>query len=90
MTEDERIDAFLAGSPFAVVGASQDPAKYGNKVLRMYQQKRKKVFPVNPKGGSIEGLLAYSDLHALPEPVHGISLITQPQVTEKVVDEAVE
>lgn len=84
------IDAFLAGSPFAVVGASTDRAKYGNKVLRVYQQNNKAVYPVNPKGGQIEGLTTYTDLASLPELPHGVSIITPPAITEQVVREAVE
>ncbi len=36
MTVQNRIDSFLAGKRFAVVGASRDRAKYGNKVLRAW------------------------------------------------------
>ncbi len=90
MDTQARIDAFLAGSPHAVVGASQDRAKYGNKVLRVYQQHNRPVFPVNPKADEIEGLTAYADLASLPEPekVHGISVITPPQVTATIVEQA--
>lgn len=83
------IDAFLAGEPFAVVGASTDRAKYGNKVLRVYMQNNKPVYPVNPRGGEIEGLKAYPDLASLPVKPHGVSIITPPPVTEKVVEQAV-
>ena len=38
MTLQERIDSFLDGDRYAVVGASQDRNKYGNKVLRCYMQ----------------------------------------------------
>ena len=38
MSMEEKIRAFFAGRRFAVVGASRDRAKYGNKVLRAYQQ----------------------------------------------------
>ncbi len=88
MDVQARIDAFLAGSPHAVVGASQDRAKYGNKVLRVYQQHARPVFPVNPKADEIEGLTAYADLASLPEKVHGISIITPPQVTAAIVEQA--
>jgi predicted CoA-binding protein len=85
---EERIQAFLKGSPHAVVGASTDRDKYGNKVLRVYQQTHRPVYPVNPKADEVEGLKAYPDLASLPEKVHGISVITPPQVTEQVVEQA--
>lgn len=89
-TPREKIDAYLNGSPFAVVGASTDREKYGNKVLRVYQQKQMVAYPINPKAGEIEGLQAYRSLAELPERVHGISITTPPAVTEKIVDEAIE
>ena len=87
-TEDERIQAFLASGSFAVVGASTDRSKYGNKVLRCYQQHGRKVYPVNPKASVVEGLTAYPSLAELPEKVTAISVITPPATTAHVVREA--
>ncbi len=87
-TESERLQAFLASGPFAVVGASTDRSKYGNKVLRCYLQNGKKAYPVNPKAPEVEGLRAYPSLAALPEHVPAISVITPPAATEQVVREA--
>ncbi len=75
------ITAFLAGSPHAVVGASRDRAKYGNKVFRAYQQAGRPAYPVNPAADEIEGCSAYPDLESLPERVYGVSIITQPATT---------
>lgn len=84
-----RIDDFLASGPWAVVGASTDRAKYGNKVLRCYLQKEKlPVWPVHPKEREIEGLQAFPDLASLPATPRAISIITPPKVTAAVVDEA--
>ena len=88
LTEADRIVAFLASGSFAVVGASTDRSKYGNKVLRCYQQHGRKAYPVNPKAPEVEGLRAYPSLAALPEPVSAISVITPPAATEQVVREA--
>jgi predicted CoA-binding protein len=87
-SEAERIQAFLTSGSFAVVGASTDRSKYGNKVLRCYQQHGRKVHPVNPKVPEVEGLRAYPSLAALPGPVPAISVITPPAATEQVVREA--
>jgi predicted CoA-binding protein len=88
MTLDEQIEQFLAGSPHAVVGASRDRAKYGNKVLRVYMQNQRPVYPVNPNAETVEGLTCYPDLASLPEKVHGISIVTPPHVTEQIVEQA--
>ena len=67
-SEAALIQDFLAAGPWAVVGASTDRSKYGNKVLRCYQQAGKSpVYPVHPKEREIEGLAAYPSLTALPE-----------------------
>lgn len=87
-TQQQQIDAFLAGSPFAVVGASTDRAKFGNKALRAYQQAGLEVYPVNPSGGEIEGLTAYPDLASLPVKPHGVSIVTPPAVTERIIEQA--
>lgn len=83
-----RISAFLAAPTYAVVGASRDRNKYGNKVLRCYQQNERTVFPVNPGASDVEGLTAYPSLTDLPKAVESVSIITPPHVTETIVDDA--
>jgi len=84
----DAIADFLAGTTYAVVGASNDRWKYGNKVLRCYLQNGRTAIPVNPNATIVEGLAAVPDLLSLPEPVHGVSIITQPEITEQIVEEA--
>ncbi|MEM1452880.1 MAG: CoA-binding protein [Planctomycetota bacterium] len=86
----ELIDRFLAEGPYAVVGASSDRMKFGNRVLRSYMEHDLPAFPVNPTQSQIEGLDAYASLADLPEPVRHVSIITPPAVTESVVEEAAE
>ena len=84
----EAITSFLESGPFAVVGASTDRSKYGNKVLRCYQQHGKEVYPIHPKAAEVEGQKAHAALADLPVKVKAISVITPPAVTERVVREA--
>ncbi len=86
---EARIQAFLESGPFAVMGASSNREKYGNKVLRCYLQHGKEVFPINPRAEEIEGLKAYPSLASLPKQVRAISVITPPAITETVVREAI-
>lgn len=90
MTLQEQIDAFFSGQPHAVVGASRDRFKYGNKVFRAFLQNDRAVYPVNPNTEKVEECETFPSLSALPESVHGISVITHPDVTEKIVEEAAE
>ena len=88
MTGDPLIQDFLSGKVFAVAGASQDRAKYGNKVLRCYLQNGRRAIAVNPRLTDVEGAPCVKDLASLPEPVHGLSIITPPPVTERLVETA--
>jgi uncharacterized protein len=89
MTIDEAIQQFLAVNAFAVAGASNDRNKYGNKVLRVYLQNHKKVYPINPRESVIEGVPCYRSIADLPDEAISLSIITPPSVTEKIVDQAI-
>ena len=84
----EIIDDFLSEGPWAVVGASTNRDKYGNKVFRAYAQSGREAWPINPRAEEIEGSKCYPDLGSLPEVPRGISIITPPKITEEVVAEA--
>jgi predicted CoA-binding protein len=88
MAVRRQIDEFLAAKAFGVVGASSRREKYGNKVLRCYLQNGRKAIPVNPAEAEIEGIACVKTVTDLPDEVTSISIITPPQVTEKVVDAA--
>lgn len=82
------IEAFLAGGPHAVVGASRDRTKIGYRVLQAYLQAGRPVYPINPAAADIDGVLTYADLALVPEPIHGLSVITPPKVSEAIVEKA--
>jgi uncharacterized protein len=90
MTTQEKIDRFLKSPAFGVVGASTNPAKYGNKVVKAYKQNNLDAIPVNPKADEIEGLRCVSQVSDLPNDVASISIITPPSVTEQVIEQAIE
>jgi predicted CoA-binding protein len=89
MTIDEQIKQFLAAPAFAVVGASNDPDKYGHKCFKCLLQDGRKAYPINPRAKEVLTHPAFSDLAGLPEKVESISVITPPAVTEIVVDDAI-
>jgi len=51
----------------AIVGASADRSKYGAKSVRAHLRQGYKVFPINPKGGEVEGLPVYTSLSDIPK-----------------------
>ena len=81
----DAIDMFLSSEKFAVAGASTNREKYGNKVLRVYQQRNLAVIPVNPKADEVEGLPAVSSVDQLPDDVQALSIVTPPSITLPVV-----
>lgn len=84
-----RIETFFTSPAYAVVGVSNNREKYGNKVLRVYLQKHKKVYPVHPKEKEIEGLPCIDEIKNLPDEVKSLSVITPPPITERIVEQAI-
>ena len=85
----ESIDRFLRSPAYGVVGASRQRHKYGNKVLRCYQQNGRRAIAVNPHETEVEGAPCVASVRDLPDDVRSISIIKQPAVTEQVIREAV-
>lgn len=85
----ERIREFLAAPAFAVVGASDDPSKFGHRCYAACLRHGLKAYPVNPNAATVLGNPAYPDLLSLPERVGAVSIVTPPRVTERVVEDAI-
>jgi hypothetical protein len=72
----------------AILGASSDRSKFGNKSLRAHLRAGYDVYPVNPKGGRIEGLAAYATLAEVPvERLDRASVYLPPAIGLSVLDE---
>lgn len=70
----------------AVVGASNDPSKYGNIIVRNLSGKGFMVLPVNPKEKEIAGLQAYPTVQNIEGKVDLVVFVTPPQVSMKVLE----
>ncbi len=64
----------------AIIGASNDRAKFGNKAVRAFQQQGYAVYPVNPKESAIEGMPAYKSIRDVPVRPGLISVYLPPPV----------
>lgn len=62
----------------AILGASTNPEKYGNKAVRAFAEKGFTVFPVNPRANVIEGWDCQPDIASLPERPDVVSLYLPP------------
>jgi predicted CoA-binding protein len=58
----------------AVVGASSDRHKFGNRAVRAFLRQGYDVRPVNPNEETIEGLTVYPTIADVPGPVDVVSL----------------
>lgn len=83
------IDRFLAVGSFAVVGASNDRAKYGNKVLRCYRQHGLPVAAVNPKESEVEGVRCFARLQDVPPPTPAVSIVAPPAAARSILADAI-
>jgi predicted CoA-binding protein len=73
----------------AVVGASADRGKFGNKAVRAFLNAGFEVYPVNPNAGQVEGLKAYPSLLDVPPGrVDRVTVYVPPEAGLKVLDEA--
>lgn len=71
----------------AIIGASTDRSKYGNKAVRAFMDGGWTVYPVNPKADTVEGLKAYASIRDVPEPVDRVSMYVPPAVGKAMLDD---
>ena len=69
----------------AVIGASNDRSKYGNKAVRAFLQQGYIVYPINPKESAIEGQRAYKSIQEIPVRPHRVSVYLPPAVLLKLL-----
>jgi predicted CoA-binding protein len=69
----------------AIIGASNDPRKFGNKAVRAFLQQGFTVYPVNPNETEVEGIEAYKSIREVPERPFMISVYVPPQVLVKLL-----
>jgi predicted CoA-binding protein len=69
----------------AIIGASADRAKFGNKAVRAFLRQGFTVYPVNPKESEIEGLPAYKSITEVPVRPAMVSVYLPPPVLLKVL-----
>jgi len=71
----------------AIIGASSDRRKFGNRALRAYQQRGHTVIPINPNEAEVEGIKTYASVLDVPGPIDMASFYVQPDVGERVIED---
>jgi predicted CoA-binding protein len=78
------------GTTVAVVGATDNPSKYGYVIYRDLKRKGYPVFPVNRHRTEVDGDKAYRTLSTLPAKPTIVNIVVPPRETVKVLQECLE
>jgi hypothetical protein len=71
----------------AIIGASNDRRKFGNKAVRAFQQQGYTVYPVHPYESEVEGLPAYKSIRDVPVRPQMVSVYVPPPVLLKLLSD---
>ena len=74
----------------ALVGASNDRSKFGNRIYRDLRSKGYNVIPINPKDENIEGDKAYTSIQMIEELPDIVNFVVPPPIAMKVAQNAVD
>jgi uncharacterized protein len=84
----DKITQYANEPVWAVVGASNERYKYGNRIYRTLRGAGYKVYAVNHRENTIEGDRAYPTLSDLPEVPAVVDMVVPPENAPQVVEEA--
>ncbi len=73
---------------WAVIGANNDPDKFGNIIYKRLKSEGYTVYPVNPVYDSVEGDKCYPDLTSLPEKPEVLDMVVSPKRGKAFIEEA--
>jgi len=71
----------------AVIGATPDRRRYGNKAVRAFGRRGYTVVPVTPSESEIEGLTAYPTVLDVPGAIDMATFYVRPEIGLRVIDE---
>jgi predicted CoA-binding protein len=69
----------------AVIGASNDRRKFGNKAVRAFARQGYDVKPVNPNSRIVEGLTAYASIADIPGAIDLVTMYVPPEIGERLL-----
>jgi predicted CoA-binding protein len=82
------ITQFLTAKKIAVAGASRNPKKFGNVVVKELRQRGFEIYPVNPYVDIINGEPCYHSIAALPVDVKHMIVVTPKAQTLSILEDA--
>ncbi len=83
------LDGLLRPQAIAVIGASDTPGKIGHTVVKNLIDSRYEgdIYPINPKGGMIQGLQAYASVLDVPYAIDAAILVVPARLTPAMTAE---
>ena len=72
---------------YAVIGASQNKAKYGYKIYNQLKANNYQVFGVSPIYQEIDGDKLYPNLESIPSPIDVVVFVVSPKHVAYYIDE---
>ena len=86
---DLLVQEFLAQKTIAVVGVSDKRETGCNQAYRNFRDAGYTVFAVNPHMSTYEGAPCYPDLRSIPQTPDAVFILSNPKVSEQIVQECV-
>jgi predicted CoA-binding protein len=71
----------------AIIGASSNRGKYGNKALRAFERQGFKVLAINPNEQEVEGHRTYASVLDVPEPIDMATFYVPGDVGVRVIED---
>jgi uncharacterized protein len=87
---DTLVQDFLAQKKIAVVGVSDKRETGCNLGYRKFKEAGYTVSAVNPRLAEFEGDPCYPDLKSIPETPDAVFILTNPKITEQIVQQCID
>ncbi|HCJ56399.1 CoA-binding protein [Lutispora sp.] len=81
-------DTMLEKKVWAVIGANQNPEKFGWKIYKRLKDKGYEVYPLNPAYETIDGDICYKSLSSMPRVPEVINMVVAPERGKPYIEEA--
>lgn len=88
--DDALRELLTNASTIAMVGASSNPDRPSNGIMRKLQSAGYHVIPVNPNETTVLGERAYASLADVPERIDIVDVFRRAEFTPAIADEAVQ
>ena len=87
--QDTILDKIMKPKSIAVIGASTKEHTIGSDIMKRLQEYKfnGKIYPVNPKGGVIEGLQAYTSVLEIPESIDLAIVVVNAKFVLSTIDQ---